>query len=68
VHLRYEAPDIYVTEGGWSLAADTAEEAQHDTARTEYYASYAVEMLKAITEDDVQVWMHLHRAATTNLL
>jgi len=55
VDKRYGSPDIFVTEGGWSLAADTAEEAQHDLARTYYYANYTSEMLKAIKEDGVQV-------------
>ena len=55
VHNRYDGPDIFVTEGGWSMAADTAEEAQHDLDRTYYYANYTSEMLKAIQEDGVQV-------------
>jgi len=52
---RYDSPPIYMTEGGWSLAADTAEEAQHDIDRIKYYANYTSEVLNAINEDGVDV-------------
>jgi len=55
VHRRYSGPEIIVTEGGWSLAADTAAEAQTDTQRVAYYANYTSEMLKAIHEDGINV-------------
>ncbi len=51
----YGGPDVYITEGGWSLQAATAAEAQHDLPRAQYYANYTVEMLKAIEEDGVAV-------------
>lgn len=35
---RYGNPEVYITEGGWSLAADTAAEAQGDLGRAMYYA------------------------------
>ena len=55
VHARYGGPDIYVTEGGWSLEADDAEAGRRDPERTMYYANYTSEMLKAIQEDGVAV-------------
>lgn len=54
-HNRYGGPEIMMTEGGWSLAADTAAEAQHDVDRAAYYANYTSEMLKAIEEDGINV-------------
>jgi beta-glucosidase len=55
IATRYGNPDIYITEGGWSLQADTAAEAQHDMPRTMYYANYTSEILKAINEDRINV-------------
>jgi beta-glucosidase len=55
VHTRYGSPAIYITEGGWSLEAATAEVGKRDLLRTQYYANYSVEVLKAIKEDHVQV-------------
>jgi len=55
VNLRYGNPDIFITEGGWSLPADTAVEAQHDFDRTAYYANYTSEILNSIVEDGVNV-------------
>jgi len=34
VDRRYGSPDIFVTEGGWSLAADDAESGRRDPTRT----------------------------------
>jgi beta-glucosidase/6-phospho-beta-glucosidase/beta-galactosidase len=47
--------DIYITEGGWSIGADSAAEAQHDIERGYYYANYTSEILKAINEDHINV-------------
>ena len=55
VHKRYNGPDIYVTEGGWSLDASTAEAGVKDLPRTMYYANYTAAMRKAIYEDGVNV-------------
>jgi len=55
VARRYDNPPLFVTEGGWSLPADTAEEAVADQGRVMYYANYSAEMLKAIREDGVDV-------------
>lgn len=55
VKNRYGNPTVYMTEGGWSLAASSAAEAQHDAGRTYYYANYTSEILKAIEEDGVDV-------------
>ena len=55
VNLRYGNPDIFVTEGGWSLPADSAAEAQHVLDRTGYYANYTSEILNSIVEDGVNV-------------
>lgn len=55
IKRRYNNPIIYVTEGGWSTAASTAEEAAKDKQRKMYYANYTAEMLKAIKEDGVDV-------------
>merc|ERR1711998_36032 len=55
VHEHYGQPEIIVTEGGWAAQAHTDAEAVHDVDRTFYYANYTSEMLKAITEDGVQV-------------
>jgi len=53
---RYHDPVIFVTEGGWSLAANSAAEAAKDPARTYYYANYTSEMLKAVHADGVRVF------------
>jgi beta-glucosidase len=55
VDKRYGSPDIYVTEGGWSLEAEDARSGKRDLERTMYFANYTSEMLKAIQEDGVQV-------------
>jgi beta-glucosidase/6-phospho-beta-glucosidase/beta-galactosidase len=46
---------IYITEGGWSMAADTTAEGIGDRQRLEYYANYTSEMGRAISEDGVNV-------------
>eukprot|EP00931_Biecheleriopsis_adriatica_P046375 TRINITY_DN26621_c0_g1_i1.p1 TRINITY_DN26621_c0_g1~~TRINITY_DN26621_c0_g1_i1.p1 ORF type:complete len:729 (+),score=105.29 TRINITY_DN26621_c0_g1_i1:42-2189(+) len=55
VNRRYHHPVIYVTEGGWSLAASSPEQGAMDLDRALYYANYTSEMLKAIREDGVNV-------------
>lgn len=55
VSSRYDNPPLLVTEGGWSLKAETAHEAVHDQARVVYYANYTSEMYKAIFKDGVHV-------------
>jgi beta-glucosidase/6-phospho-beta-glucosidase/beta-galactosidase len=55
VHNRYNGPEIYVTEGGWSLDADTAAAGVQDGERTMYYANYTAEMLNAINIDSINV-------------
>ena len=55
VKRRYNNPEIYVTESGWSVAAQTAEEAANDTQRVMYFANYTSEVLSAILEDGVDV-------------
>jgi hypothetical protein len=55
IHRRYDGPPIYVTEGGWSLPAGTADEAAVDDQRRMYYANYTAEMRRAIYEDGVDV-------------
>ena len=50
-----QAIPILVTEGGWSLAANTSAEGAADLARTYYYANYTSEVRKAIVEDKVNV-------------
>jgi len=47
--------DIYVTEGGWSLAADNASSAVKDRERTYYYANYTSALRDAIYTDGVRV-------------
>ena len=55
VKNRYANPLIFLTEGGWSLPAATAADAQHDVDRIHYYANYTSEVLKAITIDGANV-------------
>lgn len=52
---RYSNPDIYITEGGWSIQANTSAEAQNDLARIQYFANYTSEILNSINEDGVNV-------------
>jgi len=42
-----------VTEGGWSIAADSAVDGVQDHDRTMYYANYTSEILQAINVDGV---------------
>jgi len=55
IKRRYSNPQLLVTEGGWSIAADTNAEAVRDVARINYYANYTSEMQKAIYEDGVDI-------------
>jgi len=56
VDKRYNRPIIYVTESGWSLAADSgAEEGANDPGRVAYYANYTTAMQQAIHDDGVDV-------------
>jgi len=55
ISRRYNRPKIYVTEGGWSLEAQTAEDGVDDLPRVQYYANYTSSMLDAINEDNVDV-------------
>ena len=55
VSKRYNSPDIYVTEAGWSLAAHDVMSGVGDPSRVAYYANYTTSMLKAIKEDNVSV-------------
>ena len=55
VSNRYARPEIYVTEGGWSLAANSSADGTIDPERTYYYANYTSAMLQAIEEDGVDV-------------
>jgi len=55
INRRYPGKKIYVTEGGWSLEAETAEEGVADLPRVQYYANYTSAMLDAIIKDNVDV-------------
>jgi len=55
IALRYKNPPLYVTEGGWSEAADSADAAAADHQRVMYYANYTAEMWKAIHEDKLDI-------------
>jgi len=55
IHHRYNKPDIWITEGGWSLAANTVQEGVPDLPRAQYYANYTSEVLRAVVEDGVAV-------------
>ena len=55
IHRRYDAPDIYVTEGGWSVKAEAPADGVVDVDRTMYYANYTAEMRAAIYTDKVNV-------------
>ena len=62
VHNRYSSSGalrgglpIYVTEGGWSLAADDATAAARDPQRVQYYANYTQEIQRAIELDGIDV-------------
>mmetsp|Transcript_15880 Transcript_15880/g.31117 ORF Transcript_15880/g.31117 Transcript_15880/m.31117 type:complete len:565 (+) Transcript_15880:37-1731(+) len=56
VHKRYSPPGgIVVTENGWSVAADNPKDGVKDPSRVAFYANYTSEMLRAITEDKVDV-------------
>jgi len=48
VNRTYDAPTIYIFEGGWSLAADNVSQAVPDIDRALYYANRSAEMVKAI--------------------
>eukprot|EP01062_Namystynia_karyoxenos_P066292 TRINITY_DN60252_c0_g1_i1.p1 TRINITY_DN60252_c0_g1~~TRINITY_DN60252_c0_g1_i1.p1 ORF type:complete len:592 (+),score=171.38 TRINITY_DN60252_c0_g1_i1:76-1776(+) len=52
---RYSRPAIYVTEGGWSLAASNASAGVVDPERTYYYANYTSSLLAAVNEDGVDL-------------
>jgi hypothetical protein len=55
INFRYNHPIIYVTEGGWSISADSAEEGAWDPQRVSYYANYTASVLAAAMEDGVDV-------------
>ena len=55
IKRRYDDPLIYITESGWSMAAQSASEAFNDTQRVYYYANYTSEVSRAIREDKVNV-------------
>lgn len=55
VSKRYGKVPIYVTEGGWSIAANTSAQAVPDHGRSAYYANYTSSVLSAIEEDGVNV-------------
>lgn len=50
-----DTTDIYVTEGGWSLAAGNVSVAVKDRDRTYYYANYTAALRDAIYVDGVRV-------------
>lgn len=50
-----DTTEIYVTEGGWSIAADNATAGVKDAPRTYYYANYTAALRDAIYEDGVKV-------------
>ena len=55
IKRRYHDPLIYITESGWCMSADTADDAFNDTDRLYYYANYTSEVGRAIREDGVNV-------------
>jgi len=55
ISRRYNNPPLMVTEGGWSLKGNTADQAMHDRERVVYYANYTSEMRKVIYEDGIDV-------------
>lgn len=55
VKNRYNNPEVILTEGGWSMPADTPEEGARDEGRVGYYANYTSEVLKAIYLDGCNV-------------
>ena len=56
VSKRYgRGTPIFLTEGGWSLAAKTAADGTRDPQRVMYFANYTSEMSRAISEDKVNV-------------
>jgi len=55
VKARYGSPPIYITETGWSDAADSAAGGVRDPLRVEYFANSTAEMQRAIVEDGVDV-------------
>jgi hypothetical protein len=55
VSTRYKGVPIYVTESGWSIAANNSADGTQDRGRLEYYANYTGEMYRAMTEDGVDV-------------
>jgi len=55
VNRRYHHPPIYVTEAGWSLAADTPDAGSLDPSRVAYYANYTTAMLGAVQEDGIDI-------------
>jgi len=55
VKNRYDNPEVILTEGGWSMAADTPKEGARDYERVGYFANYTPEVLKAINEDECNV-------------
>lgn len=52
---RYDYPDIYITESGWSVEANDAIEGKNDPGRIGYYNNYTAEAFKAINEDAVNL-------------
>mmetsp|Transcript_65589 Transcript_65589/g.182927 ORF Transcript_65589/g.182927 Transcript_65589/m.182927 type:complete len:736 (-) Transcript_65589:499-2706(-) len=55
ISRRYKNVPVIVTEGGWSLAADSAAAGASDLDRVAYYANYTSELRAAIYEDGVDV-------------
>lgn len=50
---------IMMTEGGWSVAANTSAMGVTDPGRTYYYANYTSELQRAISEDGINVQGYL---------
>lgn len=55
VSQRYSSPEIWITEGGWSLGANSSAVGIVDLDRTLYFANYTSQLQRAITEDGVDV-------------
>jgi beta-glucosidase/6-phospho-beta-glucosidase/beta-galactosidase len=52
---RYKDVPVIVTEGGWSIAAESAADGASDFDRVAYYANYTSQLRAAIYEDGVDV-------------
>jgi beta-glucosidase/6-phospho-beta-glucosidase/beta-galactosidase len=55
INDRYNSPEIYITESGWSVAVDDKSLGAKDPDRLGYYKNYTTEVFKAMNEDGVNI-------------